>query len=62
MAKRLFQWARMISFGLSSFQLGNRRRRRRHALQRKFLTAEERWAILGNRLRKAAEKVVEQNE
>lgn len=63
MAKRLSRWAHMILFGLSSFSLNKLRfRRRRRVLRRKFLTASERWAILGNRLREATDKVVEQYE
>lgn len=52
----------MFLFGLSSFQFGRLRRRHRRRERRKFLSASERWAILGNRLREAAEKVVGQNE
>ncbi|MBR4383819.1 MAG: hypothetical protein IKP64_09710 [Selenomonadaceae bacterium] len=50
--------AHMILFGLSSFSLNKVRYSRRRVLQRKFLTASERWAILGDRLRKATNKMV----
>lgn len=62
-AKKVSRWAHMILFGLTSFRLDRTRHRRIfQSPKRKFLTAHERWAILGNRLREATEKVVEQNE
>ena len=62
MAKNFSRWAHMLIFGLSSFQLERTRCLRRHINRRKFLSPSERWNILGSRLRKAAEKVVGQNE
>lgn len=62
MAKNFSRWAHMLIFGLSSFQLERTRCLHRHINRRKFLSPYERWNILGNRLRKAAEKLVGQNE
>lgn len=63
MAKSFSCLANMIFFGLSSFSLQRvRRHRPPRVLQRKFLSASERWAILGDRLRKATDKVVGRHE
>ncbi|MBQ7454382.1 MAG: hypothetical protein IJS69_04960 [Selenomonadaceae bacterium] len=49
---------RMFSFGFESFSLFNKRPRRRFVCKRKFLTAAQRWQLLGERLQKSVEKVV----
>lgn len=62
MSRGFLKLAHMILFGLRSFRLYKVHRRRHYVIQRRFLTTAERWEILGNRLRKAAEKVVGKNE
>ena len=52
----------MILFGVSSLRLNKTRDRKRYALNRKFLTAEERRHEIGTRLKESTYKVVEHLE
>ena len=62
MVEKISRTVQKILLGVSSLRLYKTRDRKRYALNRKFLTAEERWREIGTRLRESTYKVVEHLE
>ena len=62
MVKKISSVVHMLIFGTSTIRLCKKYSHRYYATCRTFLTAEERWGLLLNRLKEATCKVVEQYE
>lgn len=58
--KKIIRAAYFLASGLNKIHLNQKRNYRRKIRGSKILNIGERWNILGNRLKKSAEKVVEQ--